>query len=862
MSTQAPEQSKRSSTSSRPPAPGRYLAENGRWFVQLRIEEGEDADISADLQSRDEEGNVDLWTKTRIHTHLTEADGAWRRESDWLDARGGRASGTIEVRPIDDHQLDARFTINQALAGLVPGFQLTVRAALISSALRDVGLEIDWEEGQEFELTARSQQKIIEVKTVLRDAGLDIHNVGQKTVIPSPVGGTWSGSDVFTALNDQLRRSSQAPLSSPSWELHLLLLSKTDRRGLRGVMFDFADKLPRQGAAVFVEEIRDRCAEEDVSQRVIATAIHELGHCLNLTHRFSREVGRADSTSPMNYDWLYEGGNHTDEYWGRFSYTFDPDELEFLRHAPRDQIIPGGAPFGSVRYWATPDEGRLREQNFVRDLQLWLTPPLTGLRFAYGQPIFLEISLRNVSKETWCLPRHALDVKAGTLEILIRRRRQAPNWNTTGEREPFLPFMRRCFDVDAADKIALRPGESLHDNLNLIFGSAGSPFTEPGDYVLTPVLTLYDERSGGIEGIVEGGELMITVEPPVSGVEKRDAELIQRADVGASLALGGADCLSEAAEELRSVVERRRHDRALREGPDGLVAAGLRMLGIAANRRGDRREALTLLAAVTESPLLATLDPHTALHTRFLASRQNAEPGRRYARVYADIATRTDLRGTRNAGSLSGVLLSRTSEQKRPGPPAEGVAVLLDGSSFLGDKVASASAVLSASDGVTERVTINSLEIFRDDSSARPLALALLSRTVPSSAPAPLSLDGLWDADTMEKVHAILAREEVPLSVNDRDRGMPTELAPVVSAERGAPWAPPVPPAGEQVPAYDHSAVDIASWWCYLTNKCNEAPVGHDPRLPEDEQKKLPPTGCDQSTASAYQSAVSSEAVR
>jgi hypothetical protein len=860
MSTQALEQSASSSTTMPLPAPGRYLAENGRWFVQLRIEAGRDADISADLQSRDEVSAVDLWTKTRIHTDSTEADGALRRESDWLDAHGGRASGTIEVRPIDDHQLDATFTINQALAGLVPGFQLTVRAARISSALRDVGLEIDWEAGQKFELAAPFQQKIIEVKTVLHEAGLDVHNVGQETVIPSPVGGTWSASDIFTALNEQLRRSSQAPLTSPAWELHLLLLSKTDRPGLLGVMFDFADNLPRQGAAVFVQEIRDRFGDVEVTHRVITTAIHELGHCLNLTHRFSREVGRADSTSPMNYDWLFEGGNHADAYWKQFSYTFDRDELEFLRHAPRDQIIPGGAPFGSVRYWATPDLGRLPEQNLVRGLQLWLTPPPTGLHFAYGQPIFLEVSLRNVSKNRWCLPRHALDVKAATLEILIRRRRQTPNWNTTAEREPFLPFMRRCFDVDAADKIALRPGESLHDNLNLTFGSAGSPFAEPGDYVITPVLTLYDEQLEGIAGVVEGGELMITVEPPVSGLEKRDAELVGRADVGASLALGGADCLSDAAEELRGVVERRQHDRALRDGPDGLTAAGMRMLGIAANRRGDRREARALLTAVTESPLLATFDPHTALHTRLLASRQDA-PRPRDTTIYVDIATRTALRGTRTSGPLSGVLLSRRHDQRRPGPPADGVAVLLDASSFVGDEVVSASAVISASDGVTERVSINSLEIFHDDSSARPLALAPLSRTVPSSAPTPLTLDGLWTADTMEQVQTILARGEVPLSVDDRDRGMPAELAPVVSAERGAPWALPVAATGDQVPTYEHNVGDVASWICYFTNRCNEAPPGHDRSLPKDEEKKLPEPGCRQPTGTAGQSLVSSEAV-
>ena len=172
---------------------GRYLAENGRWFVQLRVELGGHPTVSADLSSRDQYGPLELWVKTRPLPGSLEAEGRGALKADWLDGRGAFASGTIALEPIDDHLLKATFTLEQALGGLDPRFTLTVTATRISTALRDVGLEIEREFGQDFDLRAKLGRDVVEVKTVLHYAGIDVHEVGQETIIPTPAAGRLVG---------------------------------------------------------------------------------------------------------------------------------------------------------------------------------------------------------------------------------------------------------------------------------------------------------------------------------------------------------------------------------------------------------------------------------------------------------------------------------------------------------------------------------------------------------------------------------------------------------------------------------------------------------------------------------------------
>lgn len=63
------------------------------------------------------------------------------------------------------------------------------------------------------------------------------------------------------------------------------------------------------------------------------------------------------STSPAPSEIINEELNRQEEFWNSFQYTFDTDELEFLRHAPLAPVIPCGSAFHLAVYWADGDGG-------------------------------------------------------------------------------------------------------------------------------------------------------------------------------------------------------------------------------------------------------------------------------------------------------------------------------------------------------------------------------------------------------------------------------------------------------------------------------------------------------------------------
>ncbi|MFO7681404.1 MAG: acetyltransferase [Chloroflexota bacterium] len=606
---------------------GRYLGGNAFIKVNLRVDEAVSGVISADFFRSDLSiPSYVASIRTTPGQRIALADGNWLIIAE--DEHGGKATGTLTLQAtgMDPATLTGDLFLHSAIHGLPSRRNVSFAAEWASAEMRTIGVELETEQNVDPlpEFDYRGQPISLEV--ALLKSGIHVVETGRPSDIPVNPNG-WGNTQLHTLLRD----FSQASLSQRAWELHLLLLSRSTRNGLLGVMFDSEDNLPRQGTAVFASAIRDLFGTS-ADRKLIQTTTHELGHALNLAHRFERVVGRADSLSFMNYDWRYKGGNHRHEYWNKFDFAFDDDELEFIRHAPLPALIPGGAPFHSINYWADGNGGY---SPYVPEVdmsgyRLTLTPPLGGPVFEFGQPVFLGVELTNETGRTIDIPPVLLDPKAGFLEVLIRRWQGDSNTGDLSNADIFVPVFQRCFDLDESVFDIVPDGKSIKDNLNLTFGSGGFAFAEPGVYDVTALVVLYDSANQR-DRIIRSNTLRIRVGVPKSQAEEQDGMVLLRSDVGLYFALGGSDGLDKADDDLSALMERRMGKAKLVTDP---VSANIvRCKGINAGRPyiryqsgkyterdGDRAEAASWLEKLSSRALKA-FDAATAASTEQLAAK-------------------------------------------------------------------------------------------------------------------------------------------------------------------------------------------------------------------------------------------------
>lgn len=397
------------------------------------------------------------------------------------------ASGTLNLSLAANGSLFGSLFIDGPLDGLPLRRDIAFAADFVGAGQRALGLEIEIETGvaQPPEIMHRNARMSIEL--ALSRAGIETHQVGRSDALPAAPANGWSEKQIEALMYD----AAQIDLSARAFSLQVLWLSRSNRPGLLGVMFDTEDDRPRQSVAIFSDAIRLYTSNEP-DRKLIQTAVHEIGHALNLAHRFEREVGRADSLSCMNYDWRYLGGNRSSEYWNKFDFGFDSDELMFLRHAPYPAIVQGGAAFRSVRYWHEGDGGYSPyvPETPLPDITLELLPPQSGAILEFAQPVLLGLRLTNKTGRALTIPTSLLDPKAGFVELLIRKVTRGRN--AARAPESFHPVVARCFDQARETTQTIGHNGTFEDNVNITFGAAGFSFAEPGRYEVQALLVLFD----------------------------------------------------------------------------------------------------------------------------------------------------------------------------------------------------------------------------------------------------------------------------------------------------------------------------------------------------------------------------------
>ena len=468
------------------------------------------------------------------------------------DRHGDDATGTFLL---GTNPLEASISFDRRLDGLPVRMPIRMPLERRSDAFRQLDLDVKIERNVAPPAAASTPDGEIDLAGALLGAGMETRMGGGRGRFPPAPPNGWSEKHLFTLLHDLA--GSDRP--APEMALRMLWLSRSNRPRLNGIMFDFRDSHQRQGFAVFTDSITDNVHPSLAPVKLVQTALHEAGHSLNLRHRFEREIGRADSLSPMNYDWRYRGGGLSDAYWRDFRFRFDPDELDFLRHASWLDFTPGGSPFGSSRYWrdATGGYSPYVNEFDMPDWNLEILPPRSGPVFEFAQPVFLGIRLTDTAGRAFPFPADVLDVKTGFVDIVIERETGAGHHADALSAHP---IVHRLMDMGAPqrDEEARDDPEILERNVNLVFGSSGFAFAEPGNYKVTAFLAIPYSSVSGAEGdiVVRSAPMRLRISMPQTRSEENAALDILEANAGRILALGTVDHLGDAADRLRETADR------------------------------------------------------------------------------------------------------------------------------------------------------------------------------------------------------------------------------------------------------------------------------------------------------------------
>lgn len=374
---------------------------------------------------------------------------------------------------------------------------------------------------------------------------------------------SWTTAELHDAMVTHFSRFSDRP----QWKMWGVMAGSFENPAIGGVMFDAAAKFggagvgpDRQGFAVFrnhswfdhlVDGPPANQKQAAAARKFLYTWVHEFGHGCNFMHSWDK--GRPDALSWMNYDWKYDDRNGEGEFWERFEFTFDDDELRHLRHGERSAVIMGGDS------WASG--GHLESKpSAVASVEITSgRPPLEFLvrsvgRFEFLEPVEIELRLRNLSKTSDFLVDGNMNPEFGNVAVVVKD----PN----GRVRDYQPLACKFAEPDIVKLAPSKKGKEGPDRISraimLSFGGDGFYFDRPGEYLVRAVYR-------GADGmLIPSNVHRITVGFPVGLEEEGLAHDFFTTEVGLSLYLGGSQSprLKSGMNVLESVAERLRDRRA------------------------------------------------------------------------------------------------------------------------------------------------------------------------------------------------------------------------------------------------------------------------------------------------------------
>lgn len=537
----------------KPEYDGRYVGLNNNYKIELRIDSSLNI-ISGDLSilfiNKDPDSPYYNQTISEYYFSFICTEPEIKEENQVIIINGNvaffknmRISGYITVN-IDHKNL---LTVNLEFKDKLYNIKTTstfFELKKVSKCFRDINVEVDVMRGTR-ELPIYKDYSFI---NAFAKAGINLKESINEIKIFDLPDETWDDSELHSIMNIFMQKDEV--FVYPRWYLYLLIATLYVYEDALGIMYDSTDEVPRQGAAVFAKN--ESIDGEDLQHKrtYLFTIIHELGHAFNLHHSFVKGISTAtgipkpESLSFMNYPHLYPLGLNmpdnedmrrraSNEFWSEFEnkFSFDDDELAYIRHHDLYEVIMGGNSFESgdrYEYDRNFFDFNNRRKNY--DLLVRTVKE----NFEFGEPIMTEVRIKNMSNDFITIPQN-LNIKDQFVIASI----EGPD----GTKKLYQPMIRRCLYSHGKN---LQPSKGEYEDLFLHYGSPGFYFKTPGRYKIQALVP-------SLEGILKSKSCEINVLEPQSKKESKIINSTFSRDYGHYIYLKGADHLEEIEKKLNKL---------------------------------------------------------------------------------------------------------------------------------------------------------------------------------------------------------------------------------------------------------------------------------------------------------------------